>query len=216
MDECNPSNSMNDDSVSEFLSSETHDDYISDLVQREFPRWLFLRDEVSLEIDELTQKVRIKFWVALQKQHISNQRAYIRKMVSNGITDIIRHKRNLSLSLDEYGELCQGTILVAASEGMCDPAFEYEQKEGTIERVTQIVIVILTLPPTQRRAMLCVLKGLLDDVRPLRKVLRAYNVDIDAVNYPEGKFDAHKLQASLCHARKKLHCLLKSVRDEER
>jgi DNA-directed RNA polymerase specialized sigma24 family protein len=195
-----------------------YDEYIYTLAQRNFPRSLFSEDEVYLEIDDLVQQTRIKFWLASQKHNIANQKAYIGFMVRNGIVDLIRRRRkNLSLSLDEYGELRQGTMFVASGEGMRDPAHEYEQKESMLEqteRITSIVIAILTLPPVQRLAMIYQLKDVLDDVRPLAKILKAHNIDIEAIDWPEERLEVYKVRASLYYARKKLRILLRTVLDE--
>ena len=53
------------------------------------------RPEVlDLEIDEITQRVRIKFWQALLKKKIEHHRAYIRSIVSlNQFNDIGRRRK---------------------------------------------------------------------------------------------------------------------------
>jgi DNA-directed RNA polymerase specialized sigma24 family protein len=198
------------------LSSE-HDEYISYLTQRNFPRWLFWEDEVGLEIDEFIQQTRIKFWMASQKRCITNHKAYIGFMVRNGIVDLIRRRRNLSLSLDEYGESRPGAMLVASGEGLRDPAYEYELKEIIVEQtehMMRIAIAILALPPAQRLAVIYQLKDVLEDIRPLTKVLKAHNIDIEGIDWPEERVDAYKVRASLYYARKKLHIVLRKILDE--
>lgn len=138
-------------------------------------------------------------------------------MVRRGIIDITRRRRNLSLFFDEFGELRLGTTLVASAEGMRDPAYEYEQKERMIEqteRITRIALIILTLPPVQRLAVIYLLKDISDEVWPLVKVLKAHDIDIEAMDWPEDKIDISKVRASLYYARKKLRNLLKSMLDE--
>jgi DNA-directed RNA polymerase specialized sigma24 family protein len=201
----------------DFELSPEHDEYIRMLVQKNFPRYLFSEDEVDLEIDELIQVMRIRFWMASRKYCIRNYKAFIGLMVRRGIIDITRRHRNLSLFLDEFGEPRQGIILMAAEEGMRDPAYEYEQKEHMIEQtehITRIALIILTLPPVQRRAIIYLLKDISDEVWPLVKVLKAHNIDIEAMDWPEDKIDVSKVRASLYYARKKLRNLLKSMLDE--
>jgi RNA polymerase sigma factor (sigma-70 family) len=208
---------MNSDEANDVLSSGRYDEYISYLVQKEFPRWLFPQDEVPSEIDELIQHTRIKLWDALQKRSIENVKAYIASIVRNGIIDVIRrHRRHISLSLDEYGELCRGTLLVQPGEGMRDPAYEFEQREKTIECTTRLVMAILSLPRAQRFAMICALKELLDDVRLLGQVLNSYNLDINAFAWPDDPRRRHTLQVSLSYARKKLRVLLKRMFEQDR
>ncbi|SRR6266487_1463769 len=207
---------MNSDEANEVLSSGRYDEYISYLVQKEFPRWLFPQDEMHLEIDELIQRTRIKLWDALQKRSIECLKAYIASIVRRGIIDMIRrHRRHISLSLDEYGELHQGTLLVQPGEGMRDPAYEFEQREMSVEYITRIVIAILTLPDAQRFAMICALKELLDDVRLLGQVLSTYNIDINTIAWPDDPRGRHTLQVSLSYARKKLRILLKKMFEQE-
>jgi DNA-directed RNA polymerase specialized sigma24 family protein len=199
------------------LSSE-YDEYIYFLVQKNFPRWLFWEDEVNLEIDDLVQQTRIKFWMALQKRCIVHHKAYIGLMVRNGIVDIMRRRRNLLLSLDDYGEMRPGAMLVASGEGMRDPAYEYELKEIILEQtehMMRIVSAILALPPRQRFAVIYQLKGLLDDIWPLAKALKAHNIDIEAFDWPEEKVDICNIRASLHYARKKLRILLRTTLDEK-
>jgi len=208
---------MNSDEANEVLSSGRYDEYISFLVQKEFPRWLFPQDQIQLEIDELIQRTRIKLWDALQKRHIENLKAYIASMVSHGIIDVIRrHRPHISLSLDEYGEVCRGTLLVQPGEGIRDPAYEFEQREMTIEYITRLVVAILTLPAAQRFAMICALKELVDDVRLLEQVLSSYNIDINTFVWPADPRGRHTLQVSLFYARKKLRILLKRMFEQER
>lgn len=201
----------------DFELSPEHDEYIHMLVQKNFPRHLFSEDEVHLEIDELIQIMRIRFWMASRKYCIRNYKAFIGLMVRRGIIDITRRRRNLSLFFDEFGELRLGTTLVASAEGMRDPAYEYEQKERMIEqteRITRIALIILTLPPVQRLAVIYLLKDISDEVWPLVKVLKAHDIDIEAMDWPEDKIDISKVRASLYYARKKLRNLLKSMLDE--
>src|SRR5436305_13367026 len=120
-------------------------------------------------------------------------------MVRRCIIYVTRRRRNLSLFLDEFGELRPGTTLVASGEGMCDHAYEYEQKESMIEqteRITRIALIILSLPPVQRLAVIYLLKDISDEVWPLVKVLKAHSIDIEAMDWPEDKIDVSKVRAS--------------------
>src|SRR6266704_1552552 len=80
------------------------------------------RPEVlDLEIDEIIQRVRIKFWRALLTKHIDHHRAYIRSIVSNEFNDLgRRRKAPLTLPTDEDGELYMGNVLVNESNELKD------------------------------------------------------------------------------------------------
>ncbi len=90
------------------------------------------RPEVlDLEIDEITQRVRIKFWGALKEKPIVYPRAYIRTIVNNEFNGIPRGRRApLPLPTDEDGEIHLGNTLLAEREGMSDPAYAFELEEG--------------------------------------------------------------------------------------
>src|SRR3989442_1307210 len=57
-------------------------------------------DLLSLELDEIIQLVRIKFWRALRKQEIQYPSAYIQRIISNELVDIGR-RRKPELPLEE-------------------------------------------------------------------------------------------------------------------
>src|SRR5713226_23335 len=85
----------------------------------------------DLEIDDLTQLVRIKFWHALQEKEIIYPKAYIRRIVNSEIVDMMRRQKQLPSPLpeDEEGEIYSGKILVSPSDEMADPAVVVEQQE---------------------------------------------------------------------------------------
>src|SRR5205085_9836014 len=68
------------------------------------------RPEVlDLEIDEIVQRVRIKFWNAIQSKHIEYPQAYIRTIVRNEFNDIPgKRKPPLPLLTDADGGLYVG------------------------------------------------------------------------------------------------------------
>src|ERR1700680_3996686 len=74
------------------------------------------RPEVlDLEIDEVVQRIRIKFWHALNVKHIDHPKAYIKTMVRNEFNDLSRKRKPpLPLITDDDGELFLGDAGVAA------------------------------------------------------------------------------------------------------
>ena len=182
-----------------------NDGYILALSREKVPRHIASPEVLDLEIHELAQRSRIKLWRTLQKSHITYLKAYIRRIVHSESMDMARrYKSNLPLPVDEDGELYQGDVLVAPSEGMQDPLYELEQKEMAAEYITQVVDVLLALPPCQRRVMICSLKDQLDDVLTLTKVFQRFEVNFETVRWPSQKKEVKNLKASLSIARKKV------------
>ncbi len=185
-----------------------NDNYILTLAREKVPRHIASSEVLDLEIQELAQRARIKLWRALQKRNITHLKAYIRCIVHSESIDMIRSsKSELPLPLDEEGELYQGNVLVMFSEGMQDPLYELEQKEIAAEYITQVVDMLHSLPPCQRKIMICSLKEQLDDVPTLTQAFKKFEVNIEAVRWPSKKKEMQNLKASLSIARKKLRSL---------
>ncbi len=107
-----------------------NDDYIVAMAREKLPRHIASPEVLDLEIQELAQRSRIKLWKALQHRHIRHIKAYIRCIVHSASVDMVRnYKPDLPLPLDEEGELYQGNVLVAFSEGMQDPLYELEKEQ---------------------------------------------------------------------------------------
>ena len=182
-----------------------NDGYILALAREKVPCHIASPEVLDLEIHELAQRTRIKLWRTLQKIHITHLRAYIRCIVHSESMDMVRrYKLNLPLPVDEDGELYQGDVLVAPSEGMQDPLYELEQKEMATEYITQAVDVLRSLSPCQRQVMICSLKDQLDDVLTLTKAFKKFEINIETVRWPSKKKEVKNLKASLSTARKKL------------
>ena len=185
-----------------------NDGYILALAREKVPRHIASPEVLDLEIHELAQRSRIKLWRTLQKRHITHINAYIRCIVHSESMDMVRsYKPDLPLPVDEDGELYQGDVIVAPSEGMQDPLYELEQKEMAAEYITQAVDVLRSFPPCQRRAMICSLKDQIDDVLTLTKAFKKFGINIEDISWPSKKKEMQNLGASLSIARKKLRSL---------
>ena len=188
-----------------------NDGYILTLAREKVPRHIASPDVLDLEIHELAQRSRIKLWRALQKRHITHVKAYIRRIVHSESMDILRsYKPDLPLPVDEDGELYQGDVLVALSEGMRDPLYELEQKEMAAEYITQAVDALSSFPPCQQHVMICSLKDQLDDVLLLTKAFKKFEINIESMRWPSIKKEVKNLKASLSAARKKLRSLYRT------
>src|SRR5438105_9996680 len=115
------------------------------------------RPEVlDLEIDEIVQRVRIKLWRALVDKHIEYPQAYIRTIVRNEFNDIPRKRKPpLPLLTDEDGELYMGdgaAGLMTGSEGMANPADEFEADENLDGLMECAASAVSRLPSRQQRS----------------------------------------------------------------
>jgi len=190
---------------------EQYDEYIVALARKNIPHTVAPPEVLDLEIDELAQNSRIKFWLTLQKRQITHSKTYIRSIVQNESVNLLRqHKPFLSLPADEDGELYQGDLLVTPSEGMQDPLDELEREEMIADYITKAVDDVLKLPACQQFAMICSLKDQLDDVLLLIEEFKDHQVGIEEINWPEEKEEIQRVRASLSIARKKLRSLKKS------
>lgn len=189
--------------IDEILSQ--NDGYILALAREKIPHHIASQEVLDMEIHELAQRSRIKLWRMLQTKHITHIKAYIRCIVHSESIDMVRrYKPILPLPVDEDGELHQGKVLVAPSEGMQDPLYELELKELAAEYITHIVDVLRSLPPCQKQVMICSLKDQLDDVLTFTKAFKKFEINIDTVRWPAKKKEMKNLKASLSMARKKL------------
>jgi hypothetical protein len=161
------------------------------------------RPEVlDLEIDEITQRVRIKFWMALKTKDIEHHRAYIRTIVSNELHDLGRKRKAPSpLPTDEDGELCMGKVLLSESDGLADPAIEFGKEEAMNDLMELTAQVVTDLSPRMQRSMICHLKERVDTCIRLIEAFEKYSIDINAYKWPDDKADTKRLKASLSHAR---------------
>jgi DNA-directed RNA polymerase specialized sigma24 family protein len=160
---------------------------------------------LDLEIDEIIQKVRIKFWRALLEKNIRSPRAYIRRMVHNEFIDVTRsHEPPLPLPVGEDGELYLGNVIVLPSEGMSDPACEIEQKEAADARMAEAATIVSRLPPRQQRATICSLKDRVDDLLHFVEALSRHEIDVEVEQWPAEKDDLQRLKASVSPARQKI------------
>ncbi len=171
-------------------------------------------DVLDLEIDELVQCVRIKFWQALEeKRQIEYSRAYIKRIVYSEFIDMLRRKkpqRSLPLPVDEEGELYQGNMLITSSEGMADPAEVVEQQVEAEICMSEVVDAVIRLPERQQRVMVCSLRDRVDNLTQFEDAFEKRHKNVDMLQWPVEKSEKLLLQASLSSARLNV---LKCVKD---
>ena len=178
-----------------------------------------IRPEVlDLETDELVQRVRIKFWHALEDKHIEYPKTYLKRIVNSEFIDLVRRlkpQRTLDLPVDDEGELYQGHMLITPSLGMADPSVEYEEQVTANERLQEAVDAILTLPARQQHAIICDMRDRVDDLDALKKAFKTRKAPIEKWQWPQQKNEKLLLRASLTYARLKVSMHMKEVRQSQ-
>lgn len=155
--------------------------------------------------NEVKQNVRIKLWRALQERIIQSPLAYARTIIKNEFNDLGRgRKLPEQLSLDDYGEVKQGQILINLSEGWENPEHVVEQREDVANCLDVAVDGISVLPRRQQLAMICLLLERIDDTIHLKKVFEQYQVRIEIEGWPDDEMDEQRLRASISVARRKI------------
>ncbi len=167
----------------------------------------FAHPEVlDLEIAEVAQRVRIKLWGVLKREkHIEFPKAYIRKIVNNEFTDIMRRRKLLlPLPADEDGEIDMGDVILTEGEGMSDPTHEYELKERLDHWMALAAQVVSNLSQRQKHAMICLLKERIDNYIQLVEAFKQHQIDIEAFQWPDDEIDQTRLKASISAARRNI------------
>lgn len=156
-------------------------------------------------VAEIKQNVRIKLWRAIEARLIHYPPAYIKAIVTSVFNDLGRgRKLPESLSLDDYGEVKQGRVLINQSEGWGNPEQIAEQREKVADYLASTVEAILKLPPRQKQAMLCLIIDRFDDIEQLQETFERFHIPFDMYSWPEDKAEAQRLRASIYAARPKM------------
>lgn len=161
---------------------------------------------LDLEIDELIQRVRIKFWNALREKEILYPRAYLRQIARRDLIDYLRSRKptyELPLPEDMDGEIYQGNMLITPGISMSDPADVYEQQQDEVARLDEIMNVTLRLPRRQRHALICTLRERIDNPAVLELAFKTRALDLASWQWPSSRGRA-LLRASLTYARAKV------------
>jgi len=177
------------------------DEYIQSQVKRYLSKYPFFapQEMKHLETDEVTQRVRIKFWHMLKRDSIRSPRAYVRSIICSEIIDMLRRKRTiLSLPTGEseeyHGEF--GSI--------ADPEDEVLQQMEGETLLNEVIERVLELPPRQKQAMICQLQDQVDDLVELVDAFKQHRCDIEQIQWPADKAERQLLRASLSAARRNL------------
>lgn len=194
-------------------SLERYHKYISQLARKQVLHKRVPPEEYSEEVHDLIQTTLITFWLRLisEQVQITSPRAYIGCIVRSRCIDMLRRrtcKPTLPLPVDQDGELYQGRVLLIPSEGMQDPALEFERKE----LIAAVIDDVLKLPPRQRYAIICVLKDEVAETFPLAETFSKHGIDVGAINWPQEPIELQRLQSSLSVAQRKLRSVSSTYR----
>ncbi len=188
-----------------------YDGYIRNLAYHYIPRQMIRADILDLEIDELIQTVRVKFWEALSRREIKNYKAYLRRMMHNEAVNYRRKARfHQVLDTDEEGEPYYGDLLLSQNEGTLDPLEILIEKETISEYIQQAVDAVMAFPPLQRKAILCVFKDRVDYLHELREALHTNHIDFKQLDWSGRQAALHSMKVSASLAKKKLKALQKA------
>ena len=161
--------------------------------------------QFDLEVDEMAQRVLIKFWQSLAVKHIEHHKAYLNTIVRNEFNDLSRkRKQPLPLLFDDDGEWFMGDVEEREKTWAADPADEFEESESLAELMDLTVGGLAKLSPRQQQAMICELHEKIDTTLQFIQVLRKHEVEVKTVDWPEDEADKVLLKASLSPARHKM------------
>ena len=194
-----------DPSPDEILAQ--HDQYIVALVrQRARGSTNFAKPgQFDLEVDEMAQRVRIKFWQALVTKRIEYPKAYLSAIVWNEFYDLSRKTRpTLPLLINEEGEWYAGDEKELDRAWEMDPADRFEESEKLDELMDSTADALAKLAPRQQQAMICDLYEKIDTTLQLISALRKHCVEVKTVEWPENEADKTLLKASISPARQKM------------
>lgn len=184
---------------------EKYDTYISAQAQRKFSKQNSMAKSATydMDIDDLTQTLRVNCWLMLKKHAIENPRAYISRAAYNETVTLARQYKPCGpLPLDDDGEFFQGNVSNTFNGQALDPAEVVERADEECSLLECAIESILQLPQTQRYAMLSSMKERVDDPQQLHYVCRRHNIDLDTMQWPEKPVEVQRMRASLSVARK--------------
>ena len=158
--------------------------------------------------EEIVSEVYDKFWQRLRLGTVQNPPAYIGRMIHNKCIDHMRRyiseACHIVQSYNEEGlDILERDQVTADSEGLRDPAVEFEYKAALEECYQWVTAAIAELPPRQQQAAAWHLLRNADDPQFLMELFNAFHIVIPVVR-PGDKDEEHLLKASYIHARKAL------------
>ena len=136
--------------------------------------------------EEIASEVYDKFWQRLLLGTVQNPPAYIGRMIHNKCIDHMRRYITEACHIVEsYSEggldILESAQVIADSEGLRDPAEEFEYKATLKECYLRIAAAIAELPPRQQQAAAWHLLRNADDTQILMELFDAFHITIPEV-----------------------------------
>ena len=158
--------------------------------------------------EEIVSEVYDKFWQRLLLGTVQNPPAYLERMIHNKCIDHMRRYITEACHIiqphnEEGLDILESEQVIAESEGLRDPAEEFEYKTTLQECYQRIATAIAELPPRQQQAAAWHLLRNADDLQFLTELFNAFQIDIPIVRLGD-KNEKHLLESSYVHARKAL------------
>lgn len=158
--------------------------------------------------EEIAAEVYDKLWQKLLKGPVNNPPAYIGMMIRNKCIDYMRSRvSELCHTVDRHtGEgldILESNQVIADSEGLRDPAEEFEYRTALQDMYWQVSLAIAELPPRQQQAMAWHMLRRAPDPEELMEVFDDLHIKVPVVHQND-KDEEHLLEASYTHARKAL------------
>ena len=195
--------------------------FIEDILERYDFQYIFERAKKTVAsfpvlqhlVEDITCEVYDNFWQKLVKGPVEKPSAYIGRMIHNRCIDHVRHliheKCHFVQSNDEEAsDMLENIHVTANSEGLRDPAQEFEHKATTEEFYWRVTAAIAKLPYRQQQASAWHLLCNVDDPRLLLELFGAFHIALPVI-HPGNKEEEHLLDASFNHAKKALARSLK-------
>ena len=197
-----PSTSDADPDIEHVL--EEVDGYIQALAWQGIPNSSGLFTHVDFDVDDLVQNSRIKLWQALQKKHIENPRAYLRRIVYHEVVNLARQRKDhVPLQTDRDGELSADFMLETFCEELDSPEYIVEQKEAVANLLADVARAMTELHARQKHVAFCTARDRVDDLDQFLDVCEAHGLDT-GLEWPDQEDERHLLQASYGAARRNM------------
>jgi len=158
--------------------------------------------------EEIASEVYDNFWQKLLKGPIHNPPGYISRMIHNKCIDYVRRHITEACHVvqshtAEGLDILESDQVLADSEGLRDPAEEFEYRATLKELYRQVSVAIAELPPRQQQAAAWHILEKAANPCELKEVFNAFDIVVPVI--PQGdREEEHLLEASYIHARKAL------------
>ena len=158
--------------------------------------------------EEIASEVYDKFWQKLLKGPVNNPPAYIAMMIRNKCIDYMRYHVSQACHIvqsytREGLDILESDQVLADSEGLRDPAEEFEYDAALQDMYRQVSLAIAELPLRQQQAMAWHILRRAPDPEELEELFDVLHISVPVV-HQDDKAEEHLLEASYTHARKAL------------